>query len=70
MISGTLDLRGTKRSITIPADISVTASKVTATSEFSINRKDFGVNYNGMANDLIRNDVVIKFDIKVSRQAS
>ena len=69
-ISGTLDLHGTKKSITFPVKISVTASEVTATSEFSLNRKDFGINYQGMANDLIRDDVVIKIDIKVARQAS
>jgi hypothetical protein len=32
-------------------------------SEFSINRKDFSMEYAGMADDLIRDDVVIKLDL-------
>ena len=40
------------------------------TSEFSINRKDFGMQYPGMADDLIRDEVVIKLDIKGSRGRS
>jgi polyisoprenoid-binding protein YceI len=67
-ITGNLDLHGQKKTITIPATIKVEADSVTAKSEFSINRKDFGINYAGKANDLIRDDVVIKLDIKAPRK--
>ncbi|HEU4403811.1 MAG TPA: YceI family protein [Polyangiaceae bacterium] len=67
-ITGTLDLHGAKKTITFPATVAVGADAVTAKSEFSINRKDFGINYAGKPNDLIRDDVVIKLDIKAPRK--
>ena len=36
-----------------------------AASEFSIDRNDFNIKYPEMSDDLIRNDVVIKLDIRV-----
>ncbi|MCU0684781.1 MAG: YceI family protein [Polyangiaceae bacterium] len=67
-VTGTLDLHGAKKTITFPATVTVAADAVTAKSEFSINRKDFGINYAGKADDLIRDDVVIKLDIKAPRK--
>jgi polyisoprenoid-binding protein YceI len=66
-VTGNLDLHGVKKSITFPATIDVTAGEVIAKAEFGINRKDFGINYPGMADDLIKDDVLIKFDIKAKR---
>ena len=43
------------------------AGEVSAKAEFGINRKDFGIVYAGMADDLIRDDVLIKFDVKAKR---
>ena len=37
-------------------------------AEFTINRKDFGIVYPGMANDLIRDDVVIKLSLKAAKK--
>jgi hypothetical protein len=36
-------------------------------SEFAINRKDFGIVYAGKADDLIRDEVVLKLSVKASR---
>jgi polyisoprenoid-binding protein YceI len=36
-------------------------------STFSINRKDFGINYAGAANNLIRDEVVMSLHIKADR---
>ncbi len=69
-ITGNLELHGQTKSIKFPATVAITDSEATATSEFSINRKDFEINYAGMKDDLIRDDVVIKLDIKVSRKKS
>lgn len=66
-ITGNLNLHGTEKGITFPAVINVTDGEVVASSEFAINRKDFGIVYAGMADDLIRDDVVIKFELKVAR---
>ena len=38
-------------------------------AEFSINRKDFNIVYKGKPDDLIREEVVIKFDITANKQA-
>lgn len=67
-VVGNLDLHGVKKSITFPATIAITGDQVTAKAEFSINRKDFGIVYAGKADDLIRDDVVLRFDIKANRK--
>jgi polyisoprenoid-binding protein YceI len=67
-VTGDLELRGVKKSVTFPATISVSPTDVTVNSEFSINRKDFGIVYAGKADDLIRDDVVIKLDLKAARK--
>lgn len=67
-VSGNLELRGAKKAITFPATIKVSDADVTVASEFSINRKDFGIVYAGKSDDLIRDDVVIKLDIKAPRK--
>ena len=69
-MTGDLTLRETTKRITFPVTIDATANEVTATSEFSIDRKDFGIVYPGMPDDLIRDKVVIKLDMKLPRQTS
>jgi polyisoprenoid-binding protein YceI len=63
-VTGNLDLHGVTKSISFPATIQVTDDAVTVKAEFAINRRDFNINYPGMPNDLIRDNVVIKLDIK------
>jgi polyisoprenoid-binding protein YceI len=67
-VTGDLELRGVRKSVTFPATIAVTPADVTVNSEFSINRKDFGILYAGKADDLIRDDVVIKLDLRTPRK--
>lgn len=67
-ITGDLELRGVRKSVVFPATISVSPSDVVVNSEFAINRKDFGIVYAGKADDLIRDDVVIKLDLKTPRK--
>ena len=66
-ITGILDLHGVKKTITFPATIKVEPDSVSVNSEFSINRKDFGIMYPGKANDLIRDEVLLKLAIKPRR---
>jgi polyisoprenoid-binding protein YceI len=66
-VTGDLELRGVKKSVTFPATIVVGPADVAVNSEFAINRKDFGIVYAGKADDLIRDDVVIKLDLKAPR---
>jgi len=67
VVTGDLELRGVRKSMTFPAVITVAPADVSVESEFSVNRKDFGILYPGTADDLIRDDVVIKLDLKASR---
>jgi polyisoprenoid-binding protein YceI len=68
-ITGNLKLRGVEKSVSFPATVKVDAKEVTAKAEFAINRKDFGIAYEGKKDDLIRDEVVIKLDIKGARPA-
>ena len=67
-VTGDLELHGVKKSVTFPATIKVNPDDVSVKSEFSINRKDFGIMYAGKADDLIRDGVVIKLDLKAPRK--
>jgi polyisoprenoid-binding protein YceI len=66
-VSGNLTLRGVTKTISFPATISVEGDTLTTKAEFSINRKDFNIVYAGKADNLIRDDVVIKFDVTAKK---
>lgn len=67
-VTGNFELHGVKKSITFPATIQVTPENVAVDAEFAINRKDFGIVYAGKADDLIRDEVVIKLNPRVPRK--
>lgn len=67
-VTGNLDMHGMKKSISFPANIQAAADAVTVSAEFAINRKDFGINFAGKANDLIRDEVVMKLSVKAPRK--
>ena len=67
-VTGNFELHGVKKSISFPATIKVAADNVAVDAEFAINRKDFGIVYAGKADDLIRDQVVIKLNIRVPRK--
>jgi polyisoprenoid-binding protein YceI len=68
-ITGNLTLHGVTKSISFPAKVTVKDGGMELVSEFALNRKDFQVNYPGKANDLIRDEVVIKIDVKAPKKA-
>ncbi len=63
-LTGNLDLHGVTKQISFPATIEVGDGGFTASAEFSINRFDFGIVYAGRADDLIREEVLIKLDLR------
>ncbi len=67
-ITGNLAMHGVEKSISFPATVHVGDAEVAATSEFTINRRDFGIVYPGMPNDLIRDGVVVKIDLHAPRR--
>ena len=66
-VTGNFELHGVTKSIAFPATIQVAPDSVSVNTEFSINRKDFGLVYAGKADDLIRDGVVIKLTVKAPR---
>ncbi len=66
-VTGNLELHGVKKSVTFPASIQIGADAVTVDAEFGINRKDFGIEYPGAKDDLIKDNVLIQIAIKAPR---
>jgi polyisoprenoid-binding protein YceI len=66
-ITGNLTLHGVTKAITFPASINVTPTLASVDSTFSINRKDFGINYAGAADNLIRDDVVLTLQVRAAK---
>ena len=66
-ITGNLTLHGVTKAVTFPATIAVTPDAATVNSDFSINRKDFGINYAGAQDNLIRDDVVLKLTVRANK---
>lgn len=63
-VTGNLELHGVTKSITFPATIVVSPGSVNVDSTFAINRKDFGINYAGAADNLIRDEVVLTLRVR------
>ncbi len=59
-VTGNLEFHGVTKSITFPAKVQVKPDAVDADAEFAINRKDFGIVYPGMPDDLIKDEVLLK----------
>ena len=63
VLKGNLNMHGVTREVTVPVTAQVTPDGVRAKSEFTINRHDWGISYKGMADDLIKDNVLIKLDL-------
>lgn len=68
-ITGNVSLHGQTRSISFPATVTVTPREVSATAEFVINRREYGIVYAGMPDNLIRDDVAMHLAIRAPRAA-
>lgn len=66
-VTGNLNFHGVEKSITFPATITIADGVLSAKAEFDLNRKDFGIVYPGKPDNLIRDEVVIKFDVKTAK---
>lgn len=63
-VTGNLTIKGITKTISFPATVALTGDTANVDAEFAINRRDFSLNYAGMPNDLIRDEVVIKLVIR------
>jgi polyisoprenoid-binding protein YceI len=68
-VTGNLNLHGVTRAVTFPATVAVTPAEVSVRAEFTINRRDFGIVYAGMPDNLIRDDVALRLEVHAARGA-
>jgi polyisoprenoid-binding protein YceI len=62
-VTGNLTLHGVTKQISFPATIQFTNGAVNLNAEFFLNRNDFDIKYAGKADDLIRQEVVLKLKV-------
>lgn len=70
LVTGNLTLHGVTKQISFPAKIEITDAAVMVTAEFFVNRSDFEMKYPGKADDLIRQEVVLKLKVKAAPGAA
>lgn len=63
-VGGELEFHGVKKAIRFPAKIAVDSTGAQGQAEFTINRKDFKIEYPGKPDDLIKDEVLLKLDLK------
>jgi polyisoprenoid-binding protein YceI len=66
-IAGDLTVHGTTKRISFPAKLEVTPGEVAGHAEFAINRKDFGIVFPGMPDDLIKDNVLLTVSLVAPR---
>lgn len=66
-VTGNLTMKDVTKSITFPATVRVASDTVRVEAEFAINRKDWGITYPGMPDDLIRDEVVVRLSLQGKR---
>ena len=62
LVTGNLTIRGNSKQIRFPAAIRFEGPEVQASTEFAIDRQDFGISYPGRADDLIQDKVVLTIE--------
>lgn len=66
-IEGELTLHGQTKVVTFPAKVEVTDAAAKGTAEFKIERKLWGIEYAGMKDDLIKDEVLLKLALVFPR---
>lgn len=66
-VTGNLGLHGVEKSISFPATVKIEGDQINVEGEFSLNRKDFGINYPGKQDDLIRDNVLVHLSVHAKK---
>lgn len=66
-ITGNLEMKGVAKSVRFPATVQLAPDGIKVNAEFGINRKDWGIVYPGMPDDLIRDEVLIRLAINAKK---
>lgn len=67
-ITGDLTLHGKTNTITFPAKVEITDVSATGNAEFKIDRKLWGIEYPGMKDDLIKDEVLLSLQLSFPRK--
>lgn len=68
-VAGNLTLRDVTRSIRYPADIALTEDgMMTIDAEFTVNRRDWGIIYDGIGDNVLKDEVLISLDVEAERE--
>jgi polyisoprenoid-binding protein YceI len=62
-IEGDLTMHGQTKSVTFPVKVELTDALAKGTAEFKIDRKLWGITYAGKADDLIKDEVLLKLNL-------
>ena len=66
-VTGDFTIRGKTKRVVFPAKIQVGEGEVTASTEFVLNRQDFGITYPGKPDDLVQDNVRLNIDFVAPR---
>jgi polyisoprenoid-binding protein YceI len=66
-VKGNLSFAGKTNAVTFPATIEVADGTAHAKADFTINRKDWGLQYAGKPDDLIKDEVALNLDLNFAR---
>ena len=69
-ITGEFTIHGMTKQITFPAKVEASAESVSASTEFALDRQDFGVTYPGMPDDLIQDKVVLTIELTAAKPSA
>ena len=65
-VTGVLTMHGESNQITFPAKIAVDGGVASVTADFNINRKNWGIVYEGKPDDLIQDEVNIRLNVSTA----
>lgn len=68
-VSGNLELHGAAKNIEFPATIKIDGDTLTAKSEFTFNRHAWGITYNGVGDNAVKDDVLLRFEITAPKKS-
>ena len=69
LVTGDLTLRDVTKTIRFPASMSVDDGVFTLTAEFTVNRRDWGIVYDGIGDNLLKDEVLISLQVEGEQAA-
>lgn len=67
-VFGELELHGQRRPVQVPAVFREEPCTITVHTEFSLNRREYGIESDGSLDDVVDDDVAVRIDARVPRE--